>query len=572
MFIRQVYYKYQTIMKRIIILFISALISTISIFANETPYEKKVRTICEKYYAYATYGFNVELSESERMQFALFGFEYPVYQALYEYAMKVNAQQAVIWSENFEKELDDAKSLMNEDDRYKIFMTSSYGKSMLYIKSILDEKYRKDDFETQKEYEIRVKDAIRNDFNKECINMVLLMNSSLKLEFIPKSYNPETRLYKVEVKESFLISDVKQIDHNYTTEINMQPNIARGYKGSKISPESIISVLWVIKDNEIYAGEIAYMNDLGELTKYTPNFQNTKQLEFEYDKLRDANSLLSGCVWKLSSLVNYVDVYMTELKTLCDIYNDSIKHNEYYNDTLYNKYLLSLATYYISDVNKYDEMDVKSVFIAQKNRLKTNYLTLLEEIEEDVRHNYPDKYISIYASHHSDFQEKCSNLRKSYKCYGYTDNQIAFYVIDDVKPNNPVCYDKYIRLFNNDDEYNLYYLDENKFKEEVEKREKIEKNYLAITRRLSEGKSLSFIGAKNNSKLEANIYISALEDSKIKMQWYTSLLDVYFIADTKMKKEYEKVGYLFENREKFFESYISGFYKDNLKKLKSLNR
>ena len=362
-------------MKRIIILFISALISTISIFANETPYEKKVRTICEKYYAYATYGFNVELSESERMQFALLGFEYPVYQALYEYAMKVNAQQAVTWSENFEKELDDAKSLMNEDDRYKIFMKSSYGKSMLYIKSILDEKYRKDEFETQKEYEIRVKDTIRNDFNKECINMVLLMNSSLKLEFIPKSYNPETRLYKVEVKESFLISDVKQIDHNYTTEINMQPNIARGYRGSKISPESIISVLWVIKDNEIYAGEIAYMNDLGELTKYTPNFQNTKQLEFDYDKLRDANSLLSGCVWKLSSLVNYVDVYMTELKTLCDIYNDSIKHNEYYNDTLYNKYLLTLATYYISDVNKYDEMDVKSVFIEQKNRLKTNYLT-----------------------------------------------------------------------------------------------------------------------------------------------------------------------------------------------------
>ncbi len=89
---------------------------------------------------------------------------------------------------------------------------------------------------------------------------------------------------------------------------------------------------------------------------------------------------------------------------------------------------------------------------------------------------------------------------------------------------------------------------------------------------LNQTKKLTFKGAKDSKYSDMQMIISSLDEFKIVEKWYDDALNACFNVDSKMMKEYEKVGYLFASKSAFFQSYTSSSYKNDLKNAKKSRR
>lgn len=555
-------------MKRIILSLMLAFVACISVFAEQTPYEKKVEEICTKYYCYGTYGYNGGLDMGDAMTISIYGPEAAASLALLNYGMKYDARQAEQWEKAMARELEAAKSLMTEEDFHKIFLKTTYGQAMTVVKEQFDSKFIKDEFETQAQFEARAKKEASKEYDRLCGKLVANMNATIKLVISPKSYDAERGAYKIGVEESAKFSGDKGFESSYESWLPMPSNIARQYKGETINPESVLSVEWVTVEDKIAVEKVKYRDESGNIKEFTPGHQGAKPLVFDYDKYRESQPLLPGHVWAAANLKSYYEVYAKKLAAVVEEYNKKIKTDKYYDVLSTENYQLKQKDFSLGNVDKYDEVRLQKALAIQEQEVKIAYNQKVYKMKEDCRKNNPDKFISIYANEHPDFADKVAALEADYKCYNYDYNKLAFYVIDGMTPRDAKCYDKYIGLFNSNDEFNSFYSNINLFTEEVEKREVIQKKYQSVMRRLGQGETLAFKGAKEGKAADVQMFINALEEFKVVGKWYDDALNAYFNADSKMMKEYGKVGNLFSSKEAFFNSYISSLYKNDLKNAK----
>jgi hypothetical protein len=158
-----------------------------------------------------------------------------------------------------------------------------------------------------------------------------------------------------------------------------------------------------------------------------------------------------------------------------------------------------------------------------------------------------------------------------YKCYDYSYNDFAFYVIDNRNIPEKRCYDKYIELFNGDAEYNSYYADKDKFIAKVNERQNLKGIYFRLYTKAQiqdEGK-FNFKGVAHAKNQEINnVYVEPFLQILEVLNWRNDVFAIFLRMDPKMAKEYEKVGYVFENNGEFFEAYVSDDYKKILKSKK----
>ena len=558
--------------KRFLVSVMLVIVACMSVFAEQTPYEKKVEEICTKYYCYGTYGYNGGLDMGDMFAIAMYGPEAAAALALMNYGMKYDARQAEQWSKAMERELEAAKSLMTEEDFHKIFLKTSYGQAMTVIKEQFDTKFVKDEFETQAQFEARAKKEAAKEFDRLCGKLVANMNATLKVVISPKSYDAERGAYKIGVEESAKFSGEKGFESSYESWLPMQSNLARQYKGETINPESILSVEWVSVGDKIAVGKVKYKDDLGNIKEFTPGHQGAKPLVFDYDKYRESQPLLPGHVWAAANLKSYYELYAKKLAAIVDEYNKKITADKYYDVLSTENYQLKQKNFSLGNVDKYDEVLLQEALTKQEQEVKIAYNMKVSKMKEDCRKNNPDKFISIYANEHPDFADKVAALEADYKCYNYSYNKLAFYVIDGITPRDTKCYDKYIGLFNSSDEFYSFYSNINLFTEEVAKREVIQKKYQSVMRRLSQGETLAFKGAKDGKATDVQMFINALDEFRVVENWYKDALNAYFKADAKMMKEYEKVGSLFASKDAFFQSYVSSSYKNDLKNAKNAKK
>lgn len=556
-------------MKRIILSLMLAFVACISVFAEQTPYEKKVEEICTKYYCYGTYGYNGGLDMGDVFTIAMYGPEAAASLALLNYGMKYDAQQAEQWQKAMDRELEAAKSLMTEEDFYKIFLKTTYGQAMTVVKEQFDSKFIKDEFETQAQFEARAKKEASKEYDRLCGKLVANMNATIKLVISPKSYDAERGAYKIGVEESAKFSGDKGFESSYESWLPMPSNIARQYKGETINPESVLSVEWVTVEDKIAVGKVKYRDVSGNIKEFTPGHQGAKPLVFDYDKYRESQPLLPGHVWAAANLKSYYEVYAKKLAAVVEEYNKKITTDKYYDALSTENYQLKQKDFSLGNVDKYDEVLLQEALAKQEQEVKIAYNQKVFKMKEGCRKNNPDKFISVYANEHPDFADRVAALEADYKCYNYDYNKLAFYVIDGMTPRDAKCYDKYIGLFNSNDEFDSFYSNINLFTEEVAKREVIQKKYQSIMRRLGQGETLAFKGAKEGKAPDVQAYINALDEFKVVGKWYDDALNAYFNADSKMLKEYGKVGNLFSSKEAFFNSYISSSYKNDLKNAKN---
>lgn len=555
-------------MKKKLLSLLLALVASVIVFAEQTPYEKKVEEICTKYYCYGTYGYNGGLDMSDMFVIATYGPKGAASLALMNYGMEYDARQADQWMTAMKKELEAAKSLMTDEDFHKIFLQTTYGQAMSLVKEQLDQIFVKDEFETQAQFEARARKDAGKEFDRLCGKLVAQMNSTLKVVISPKSYDAERGAYKIGVEESAKLSDEKSIETSYETWLPMPASLARQYKGEIIYPEYVLSVEWVTEEDQITIGNVKYRDKSGNIKEFSPRHQEAKPLVFDYDKYREKQSLLPGHVWAAANLKSYYEEYTKKLAALVEEYNKKITTDKYYDSHSGEKYLLKQKNYSLGNVDKYDESLLQKALAKQEQEIKSAYNMKVFAMKKDCRKNNPDKFISIYDSEHPEFADKVAALEADYKCYYYGYNELAFYVIDGMTPGDK-CYDKYIGLFNNSDEFYSFYSDVDKFNKEVATREEIQKKYQSAMNRLSRGETLTFKGVKDGKATAAQMFISALDEFRVVEKWYEDALNAYFNADARMMKEYGKVGNLFANKETFFQSYISSSYKNDLKNAKN---
>ena len=626
-------------MKKFILSLLLAFVACITVFAEQTPYEKKIESIYIKYYCLATYGYNGGLTAKDLLSISVVGTENAASLALMKYGMMYDAQQAVQWSDAMEDELEAAKSLMTDEDYHKIFLNTSYGKVMSIVKKQFDQKYVKDVFETQAQFEERARRTAGKEYDLLCEKLIAKMNSTLMITITPKSYDAERGIYKVGIKASANVSDEKAIELSSTTLLSMPPYLARNYDGEIIEPVYILSVDWVVMNNEISIGKFKYIDIKGNFEEFDLGHKTAKPLVFDYDKYREKQPLLPGHTWAAASMKNYYEEYYKRLRTIIEEYNERIKTDKNYHSN--KKYLLKRNHYNLGIVDKYDEVRLQEALAGQEKKIKRDYemnvanmklaamvveynqkiktekyysilnsekyflktnkyfLDVVDKndeilpqealaeqekkikrdyemnvanMKEDCRKSNPDEFISIYANEHLDFANKLAVLAEDYKCYNYSYNKLAFYVIDGMTPRDTKCFDKYIGLFNSSDEFYSYYSDVNLFSEEVTKRDGILKKYQFIMKELNQTKKLTFKGAKDSKYSDMQMIISSLDEFKIVEKWYDDALNACFNVDSKMMKEYEKVGYLFASKSAFFQSYTSSSYKNDLKNAKKSRR
>ena len=228
-------------------------------------------------------------------------------------------------------------------------------------------------------------------------------------------------------------------------------------------------------------------------------------------------------------------------------------------------FTIAVCQYKFTPSNKYDKDALEAELEVLKSKMEIEYQEILRKIQNNCRDKRPDRYIEIYSSEHPDFKNNVTALAENYKCYQYTYNDFAFFVIDDKRPNVPTCHDKYIDLFNDEEEFASSYANINDFVDMVDKRSLLKKAFESYISRICKESTLAFRGANTDKPSTESGYIKALESFKEMDAWYTKALDACFIADTKMVKEFTKSGHIFADKAEFFAAYTSPNYKKILK-------
>ena len=302
----------------------------------------------------------------------------------------------------------------------------------------------------------------------------------------------------------------------------------------------------------------------------------TRPLVFKYDDFRESYPLIPGHSWDAAKLENYYDAYAAEIQKRVAQYNHELKSSPYYHiPETGGEFRLSYADYKLSLNNKHSCSKLENEMASMGEKMKEDYNLNIIMMKKSLRKNNPDKFIELYASEHSDFKEKVNRLMDDYKCYDYTYNDFAFFVIDKRPIPEKRCYSIYIELFNGGVEFNSYYADKDKFMAKVKERQNLKTIYLRLytVKPIQDDGKFNFKGAKHAKNQEINwTYIEPFLQILEVVKWRDDVFNLFLKMDTKMAKEYEKVGSLFENNGKFFEAYVSDDYKKILKAKKSTHK
>ena len=555
-------------MKKIFIICVLVLSTCATLFA--TPYTQKVEEICIKYYCYAKYGYNRGLSSEDAFVIAMFGAETAAKMQLANYIMQTNASVGVEWSENMERELKNARSLMNDEDRYNEYLASQQGRLTSLIKSKFKEKYTKDQFETLDQYRNRVQENAKISFDSICEVVMADLISSASFAIKPISYNAETGKYNVKFIEKYVI-DTKEFTNEHMTSFSMKSEEARNFKEITITPEDVVSIDLVTINNDIHAQKIIFQDEMGIETTFSVGLKDVNPITFKYDDFKEAYPLIPGYTWSMSKMKDYYEDYAAIIRNTLSQYNLELKNNPYYTLETGAQFLLSYNNYKLSKTNRYSRAKLEDDVDVLNNNIKLDYEENITKMQNALRQNNPQKFIEIYTSGNSDFEYKIKQLMEEYKCYDYSYNDFAFFIIDNRSVPGATCYYKYIDLFNDDVEFNSYYDEKDKFMAKVKEREKLRVVYIRVlTKAQMQGDvKFNFKGAKNAKDQEINhIYVEPFLQIKEVEKWRNDVFKQFLRLDPKMAKEYTKVGSLFENNGEFFEAYVSNDYKKILKSKK----
>lgn len=534
----------------------------------ETAYQQEVDRIIRKYYSLVTYGYARGLSMEEEFTIAFYGELAVRLKALDSY----DTTRAAQLIDRMEQELKDARKLMTEEDYFREWQRSDQGQVSSLIKEKMGDKFQKDQFETQAQYQERVKGELKSAFTTWCVKAYAEMDKTLEIKVSPKNYNAETQIATLGIKETFKVFD-KSFEKSYETSTKLKPQHARLlFAEEELSAKDFLETKWYLVDNDIYAGvRVQILPDI----KLTINKKGANiPLCFEFKKLQYNVPSLDSYKWcytEANELYNYWD---SELQKKVAKYNKAYVADPFN----VNKEQLNI---HLNKLHRFDGEALKDEYNYKVRNLENTVASLKQNLKILLRSKDVNRFIEIYEQQAPEEMNAAVRLMaEEYRCYNFTEQELKLAYIDNKKPASQTCREKYIHLFKSDEEFMECY-SSNLFQEDIAQREVIYSNYIEkdkyIHRCVHQKIKLKFLGCleydgnmaspQGYAKLIAS-NINAKEIDRLSPSYAEKLIIKCFLLDNNMAKEYEKNGSFFGAERAFFESYTSGSYKADLKKAK----
>lgn len=233
-------------MKKVVFVIAFAFVALCNLFAG-TKYENKVYQINLKYYSIFKYGYEIPLSSNERTSIQYLGSFVVATEGMnYVVANPIDGPKVF---EQYEKELEAARSLMTPEEIRREWERSDIGQISSFIKQQHDSMFVKDEFETKKEFYNRTTTEAKQHFDKTCASIYWGMDRSLKITIIPQKYDAETQQYVITVEEKFNAIG-KSFKNQFSRALKCTPQVARALKRDSLFVKDEKDVHWSIIDGK----------------------------------------------------------------------------------------------------------------------------------------------------------------------------------------------------------------------------------------------------------------------------------------------------------------------------------
>lgn len=592
-------------MKRIFILMMLCA-SVLSLFA-ETAYEKKVHEIKMEYFLFFKNGFySAATMEDYYLISMLGGVDGALAMAQLDYGLKYPDQMKMM-TDRMNKELEQAKSLMSEEDRINEWKKSDYGKMVSWIEKSYSAKFTKDEFETKNQYYTRIMGDAKVLFNEKCTSLYEELYNSLEITLSPLKYDAETQTSTIKIIEQFKF-DKNELKKEFITKLSLPSHQARNLNEYVVKGNEITKTKWgVFNKKDVYVVEAQIPLYLGSginknvpsnfhITIHIPNQELSTPLSFNIKQI-DSNAPWDS-YWDSEIFAKNLELlnkYNKELTDSVKVYNEKLASHPYYivyhqnnrqsffklpdlalknipelaientqssaQQLLEENYLLTHSCLATSNIKQMQEQKLSAI--------RSDYQKMNSSMETICKNKDPEHHAKIYCVLHPEFAAKVDSVYHDYRCK-YDTYQVAIKLLANEVWNEPTCqetqYNVHNKLFKSKEEFMQVYdkLSHSGFTKELSNRYK-KINDFAENLNADNFKSIIFLDAKilNDSKLMA--FIEKYEELKEMCNYPVS---EFINHNTKMLKEWQKNAIYWSSADEFFEAYISGNYKQILKNKK----
>lgn len=562
-------------MKRIFILMMLCA-SVLSLFA-ETAYEKKVNEIKMEYFLFFKNGFySAATMEDYYLISMLGGVDGALAMAQLDYGLKYPDQMKMM-TDRMNKELEQAKSLMSEEDRINEWKKSDYGKMVSWIEKSYSANFTKDEFETKNQYYTRIMGNAKGLFNEKCTSLYEELCNSLEITLSPLKYDAETQTSTIKIIEQFKF-DKNELKKEFITKLSLPSHQARNLNEYVVKGNEITKTKWgVFNKKDVYVVEAQIPLYLGSgtnknvpsnfhITIHIPNQELSTPLSFNIRQI-DSNAPWE-LYWNSETIVKQLDLlnkYNRELADSIMAYNKKLANNPYFHvslDVKINPLIYVLNKSYIS-------ANIEKAYQTILKDMKSEYQKLDSSMETICKMNNPEHHAKIYCSLHPEFAAKVDSVYHDYRCK-YDIYQVAIKLLASEVFDEPTCqeiqYNGNSHLFKSEDEFLQLYdkLSYGDFTQELSNRHKKINNYSEKLNR-EDFKKLIFLDAKTSGNPKLMAYIDKYEELKEMCNYPVS---EFINRNTKMLVDFQKTTNYWSSMDEFFEAYISGNYKQILKNKK----
>ena len=449
-------------MKRIFILMMLCA-SVLSLFA-ETAYEKKVNEIKMEYFLFFKNGYYTAATMEDYYLISMLGgVDGALAMALVDYGLKYPDQMKIM-ADRMNKELEQAKSLMSEEDRINEWKKSDYGKMVSLIENNYSAKFRKDEFETKNQYYTRIESAAKELFYEKCTSLYEELSKNLEITISPIKYDAENQTSTIKITEKFKL-DENEFKKEFTTTLSLPSHQARNLNEYVVMGNEITKTKWgVIDKKEIYVVEAQIPLWLGTgtnknvpsnyyITISAPNKETSIPLSFNIKQI-DSNAPWE-LYWNSETIVKQLDLlnkYNRELADSIMAYNKKLANNPYFHvslDVKINPSIYALNKSYISS-------NMEKAYQTMLKDIRSEYQKLDSSMEIVCKTNNPEQHAKTYCSLHPEFVAKVDSIYHDYRCK-YDKYQVAIKLLANEVFNEPICqetlYNKYSKLFKSEEEF-----------------------------------------------------------------------------------------------------------------------
>lgn len=532
-------------MKSKLILIIILLHSFINLQAqNKTPYEKKVESLTRIFFKdiglrpafiddAIKSGSNSNIWMLKEVRYAMSSFAYSDYGKLriIQLQQDLNEAEKLKTGKDIEKDKFEKEKIDTEESERK-YLKSDEVKIKNSINEIFKKWNQKGEFEKEIDYEERLKNKSKESFSKICIVQIKNEIKNNKYGFSEHDGNrdywkKELSFYNSE-KELFTVKfELNGVE--WQNDITISIAKAEGFKENwKDLKFEIDDYNWSFVDNNL-CPNLVILKNIDTKYKFPLSLKNKLDISYSFNDFEINNPYLKDYVFSYSS-AKILD--SLELST----YNQKLDSifNDFNRQLLKNPYNLKQVV--MTDYKKVDgENDRENNFDNNMSSIKSKY--------EQLNNYFLQKFENEFAVSQNLFLTKD-------EFYSFYSKGGDVYLTE--KEKREVLYEL---------EVNKIFVELMDFRNEGKG---------------SAGSSLvrALLDSPNRDKsardpmLERNQFILLSINKTKNKPSYSIVLDFVFEINKNLNKEWSKNGQFFENKEHFYDAYISNEYKEILKENK----